>query len=85
MIRKGVVITPAITADILESITRRALIKLFREELNIPVEERETDRIEAYIADEAFLCGTTAEISPILSIDRLPVGDGKICPITKDW
>ena len=84
MIRKGVVITPPITADILESITRRTVIELFKNELNIQVEEREVDRTETYIADEAFFCGTAAEITPIVSIDRLPVGDGKIGPITRE-
>lgn len=84
MIRKGVIITPPITADILESITRGTLIKLFKEELNIPVQERETDRTELYIADEAFLCGTASEITPIVSIDRLSVGNGEIGPITKE-
>lgn len=82
MIRRGVVITPPVTADILESITRTTLIELFKKELNIQVMEREIDRTETYVADEAFFCGTAAEVTPIVSIDKLPVGDGKVGPIT---
>jgi len=82
IVRDGMVITPPVTASILESVTRRVLIQLFREALGIEVVEREVDRTELYIADEAFLCGTGAEVSPITSIDRLPVGSGQIGPIT---
>ncbi|GAG06187.1 unnamed protein product, partial [marine sediment metagenome] len=84
MVRRGVVVTPPVTAGILESITRMSLLKLFREELKIPVEEREIDRTELYVADEAFFCGSGAEIVPIVSIDKLPVGDGKPGPVAKE-
>jgi branched-chain amino acid aminotransferase len=83
MVRKGVAITPPVTADILESITRKMLIELIEKELDIPVEEREVDRTETYLADEAFFCGTAAEITPIVSIDKLSIGDGEIGPITQ--
>jgi branched-chain amino acid aminotransferase len=46
------------------------------------VVEREIDRTELYVADEAFLCGSGYEITPILSIDKFPLGDGKVGPIT---
>jgi branched-chain amino acid aminotransferase len=83
LVRKGKVIAPSITSNILESITREALLQLFRDDLNIPVVEREVDRTELYIADEAFVCGTGSEIQPIVSVDRLPVGDCKPGPITQ--
>ncbi|MGQ9492191.1 MAG: branched-chain amino acid transaminase [Anaerolineae bacterium] len=83
MVRNGVLITPSITSDILEGITRQTLIQLAREELHIPVKERTIDRTELYVCDEAFLCGTGVQIAAIASIDHRPVGDGKIGPITK--
>lgn len=83
MVRNGVLITPSITSDILEGITRQTLIQLAREELHIPVKERTIDRTELYVCDEAFLCGTGVQIAAIASIDHRPVGDGRIGPITK--
>lgn len=83
MVRDGTVITPPITADILESITRTTLIDLFRDELKVPVVEREIDRSEVYIADEAFFCGSGAEVQPIISVDHYPVGDGTVGRLTK--
>jgi branched-chain amino acid aminotransferase len=83
MIRDGVVITPPVTADILESITRTSLIHLFRDELGVAVVERDVDRSEVYIADEAFFCGSGAEVLPILSVDHYPVGDEKVGPLTR--
>ena len=62
---------------------RDALIELARNELGLIVEERAVDRTELYIADEVFMCGTAAEISPIVSVDRYDVGDGQIGPVTK--
>ena len=83
MVREGTVITPPITADILESITRTTLIGLFRDELKVPVVEREIDRSEVYIADEAFFCGSGAEVQPIISVDHYPIGDGSVGRLTK--
>lgn len=76
MVRGGVPITPPVTADILESVTRATLLELFQKELGKTAEVRDIDRTEVYVAQEAFLCGTAWEITPILSIDRLPLGDG---------
>jgi branched-chain amino acid aminotransferase len=76
MTRGGVPITPPVTADILESVTRTTLLELFRTELGQPPIEREIDRTELYLADEVFLCGSGWEITPVVSIDRLPLGDG---------
>ena len=84
MVRDGVVITPPVTADILEGITRATLIELARAELGMTVVEREIDRSETYICDEAFFCGSGAEIVPILSIDNYSVGGGSVGPLTRE-
>lgn len=76
LVRGGAPVTPPVTADILESITRATLLELFRKELGLNPVEREIDRTEVYLADEAFLCGSGWEITPILSVDKLLIGDG---------
>ncbi len=83
-VRDGVLVTPDLTSGILESITRDALLVLAREQLGMRVEERVVDRTELYVADEVFLCGTAAEISPIVSVDKYAVGDGAIGPFTRE-
>jgi branched-chain amino acid aminotransferase len=83
MVRNGCLITPSSSSGILESITRDTIITRWRERTGGEVEQRDVDRSELYFADEAFLCGTGQEILPITSIDRLPVGDGTIGPITR--
>src|SRR6266568_5246798 len=84
MVRKGRLVTPPVTADILESITRTTLMDaICPTALGLDVVEREIDRTELYVAEEAFFCGSGYEITPIVSIDRFPVGDGKVGPITK--
>lgn len=84
MVRDGVVITPPITSNILEGITRRTLLELIREELMIEVVEREIDRSELYICEEAFYCGTGAQVTPISEIDHRPVGNGGVGKITNE-
>jgi branched-chain amino acid aminotransferase len=81
LVRDGVLITAHITGDILEGITRRTLIQFARDE-GMQVEERDIDRSELYIADEAFFCGTGVQIAPIASIDGRHIGDGRPGPIT---
>ena len=81
MVRNGVLITPQITDSILESITRDTVIKI-AESMGIEVRERSIDRTEIYIADEAFLCGSAMEITPIYSIDRYMINGGKMGEIT---
>jgi branched-chain amino acid aminotransferase len=73
-VRNGKVITPPVTASILESITRETLLKTVSDDLGIPVEVGDISRVEFYASDEAFLCGTGWEITPITSIDDLPLG-----------
>lgn len=82
MVRDGKLITPPVWASILESITRNSLLTLGHEYLGFPIEERPIDRTELYICDEAFFCGSAAEITPIISIDGYPVGNGKPGDIT---
>ena len=74
--------TPSVTSNILEGVTRATLLALFPESLGVTVEQREIDRTELYVADEAFFAGTAAEVTPILSIDRRPVGEGVMGPLT---
>src|ERR671921_626859 len=81
LVRDGALVTAPITGDILEGITRRTLMQFARDE-GIPIEERDIDRSELYIVDEAFFCGTGVQIAPIASIDGRPVGDGIPGPIT---
>ena len=84
MVRKGKIVTPPLSGDILESITRETLIEeIAPRVLGMPIVEREIDRTEVYVAEEAFFCGSGYEITPITSIDRFPVGDGKVGPITQ--
>ena len=78
LVRDGRLITPPVTADILEGITRATIIELARNELGIETVERPIDRTELYVADEAFFVGTGAQVSPIVEIDRRPVGDGTV-------
>lgn len=83
IIRKGQPLTPGVSSDILESITRDTLIQTLKEEFDLETGQRDIDRSEIYTADEAFLCGTLAEVSPIVSLDGVPIGTGKVGPITK--
>lgn len=83
MIKGNTLITPLLTDSVLESITRDTIIRLAQTELGLMVEERTIDRTELYLADEAFLCGSAMEITPIYSVDRFPIGCGKQGEITK--
>jgi branched-chain amino acid aminotransferase len=82
MVRDGRLITPPVTDDILEGITRAGLMELAKQELGLDTLSRSIDRTELYIADEVFLCGTGAQISPVVEIDHRAVGDGNVGPIT---
>jgi branched-chain amino acid aminotransferase len=82
MVRDGVLITPDVSDDILEGITRDGLIELARNELGLETVERSVDRSELYAAQEVFLCGTGAQISPVVEIDHRQIGTGEVGPIT---
>jgi branched-chain amino acid aminotransferase len=75
------VVTPPVSANILEGITRMTLFTLIKDNLDIEIVEREIDRTEMYSAEEVFLCGTGVQIAAVTSIDHRPVGTGKMGPI----
>jgi branched-chain amino acid aminotransferase len=82
IVREGKLITPPITDNILEGITRKTVLELAND-LKIPIEERSIDRTELIYADEVFLCGTGAKISPVSEIDGQKIGSKQIGPISK--
>jgi branched-chain amino acid aminotransferase len=82
MVRGGKLVTPGVNDDILEGITRAGIIEIAAE-LGISVVERQIDRSELYIADEIFLVGTGAQVSPVIEVDHRSVGTGKIGELTK--
>lgn len=84
MVKDGVFVTPPVTDDILEGVTRQLLMKVINSELNLPVVERSIDRTELYTCDELLLCGTGAQISPVIEVDRRPVGDGSVGEFTQE-
>jgi len=77
MVRNGSVVTPPITDDILEGITRATFMTLLQEEMGITTVERSIDRTELPLAEEAFLAGTGAQIVPITRVDHRPIGGGR--------
>ncbi|MBN2499386.1 MAG: branched-chain amino acid transaminase [Anaerolineales bacterium] len=84
MVRDGVLITPPITDNILEGITRRTVITLASEVMGLEVIERSIDRTEVYICDEFFLTGTAAQVTAATKIDHRPIGNGQMGPITAE-
>ena len=82
MVRDGILVTPPVTDNILEGITRRSVIDLARDELGLQVLERSIDRTEVFIAEEMFMTGTAAQVVAITKIDHRPVGEGEMGPIT---
>lgn len=82
MVKDNTLITPPLSASILDSITRKTLIDLAKNDLNLNVMERDIERTDLFIADEIFLCGSAMEIMPVLSIDGYQVGSGKAGSIT---
>ncbi len=82
MVRDGVLVTPPVTDNILEGITRRSIIELARNELGIHVVERSIDRTEVFIAGEMFMTGTAAQVVAVTRIDHRPVGAGLMGPVT---
>jgi branched-chain amino acid aminotransferase len=82
MVRDGVLVTPPITDNILEGITRRSIIEIARRELGLEVVERSIDRTEVFIAEEMFMTGTAAQVVAITKVDHRPVGIGAMGPIT---
>jgi branched-chain amino acid aminotransferase len=83
LIRDQVLVSPPATSGALEGITLQTVMDLAQGELGLELERREVDRTELYAADEAFYCGTVAEIQPIVSVDRVPIGDGTPGSLTR--
>jgi len=81
IVRDGVLITPSVTENILEGITRRSVMELAAAELGMDVVERPIDRTEVYICDELFMTGTAAQVTAITKVDHRPVGDGVMGPV----
>jgi branched-chain amino acid aminotransferase len=82
MLRNGVLITPPVTENILEGITRRTVLALAHDELDLPVIERPIDRTEIYLCDEFFLTGTAAQVTAVTRVDHRPIGTGRMGPVT---
>jgi branched-chain amino acid aminotransferase len=80
LVRNGTVITPSLTSGVLDSITRTTALRLL-DEAGIPVEEREVDRTELYLADEVFFLGTAWEVLPVGQLDGMTVGNGGTGPV----
>jgi branched-chain amino acid aminotransferase len=82
VVRDGICLTPPVSDDILEGVTRKAMLKLLADE-GIPTEIRSIDRSELYVSDEMFLCGTGVQVSPVIEIDHRKIGAGTVGPITR--
>jgi len=82
IIRDGILLTPPVSDDILEGVTRAAMIELARNE-GLTIEVRSIDRSEIYMADEMFLCGTGVQVSPVYELDHRSIGSGTVGPITR--
>jgi len=83
LVKNRQLITPPVSDGVLEGITRATLMEIAQAELGVPSVERTIQRTELYTADEVFLCGTGAQISPVTSIDHRTVGKGEPGPITQ--
>jgi branched-chain amino acid aminotransferase len=83
LIKNGKLVTPPSSDGILVGITRDTVMKLAKNELGMDTIERHVDRIELYSAEECFLTGTAAHITPVAEIDRRKIADGEIGPVTK--
>lgn len=81
MVRDGYLVTPPVTSNILEGITRDTIMTLAREEMGLRTIQRSVDRSEIYICEEAFLCGTGVQVAAITHIEHRPVGTGTLGPI----
>ena len=84
MYKDGVFVTPPVTDDILEGVTRKLLIGMIQDELGKTVVERSIDRSELYTCEELLLCGTGAQISPVVEVDRRIVGNGRVGEFTQE-
>jgi branched-chain amino acid aminotransferase len=84
MLHGGVLITPPVTENILEGITRRTIIALARQELGLDVIERPIDRTEVYLCTELIMTGTAAQVTAVTHVDHRPIGEGKMGPVAAE-
>ncbi len=84
LVLNGTLVTPPVTSNILEGITRETIITLARDEMRVGTLERPVDRSEMYICDEAFLTGTGVQVAAITQIEHRPVGNGAIGPVVTE-
>lgn len=83
MMRDGVLVTPPVTENILEGITRRSVVDLAKNELGLEIVQRPIDRTEIYICDEFFMTGTAAQVTAVTQVDYRAIGSGEMGPVTK--
>jgi len=83
LVMGGRLVTPTSQDDNLDGVTRRTILEIAPADLSVAVEVRRISRTELYVADEAFLCGTGAQVTPLVGVDGRPVGDGKAGPVTR--
>jgi branched-chain amino acid aminotransferase len=82
IVEGGRLITPPVSSNVLQGITRDTIVGLARDELGIETIEREIDRTELYVVDECFMTGTAAHVTPVIEVDHRPVGEGKRGSVT---
>ena len=83
MVRDNILITPPVTENILEGITRMTVMEIVQRELGLEVKERPIDRTEVYLCDEFFMTGTAAQITAVTKVDHRPIGSGHMGEITE--
>lgn len=83
IVRDGVAITPPVTSNVLEGIVRRSVLQLLREALGVPVQAREIDRSEVYLAEECFMCGTGVQVCAISRVEHRAIGNGVMGDVTR--
>jgi len=81
LMRDGSLVTPPVSSNILEGITRDTVITLARDEMGLPTIERLIDRSEIYVCDEAFLVGTGVQVASITKVEHRPIGTGRMGPV----
>lgn len=84
IVHNGQVITPPVTENILEGITRRTVMEICHDQLGLPVVERPIDRTEIYLCDELFMTGTAAQITAVTRVDHRTIGSGEMGPVTRN-
>jgi len=82
MVRDGKLVTPPVTENILEGITRSSVIQLSAQELGLEIVERPIDRTEVFLCEELFMSGTAAQLTAVTRVDHRKIGAGSMGPVT---